>query len=260
MENKDHGGATRDGIGAQAAAATTWDVPGDGTNTCTTVNPSCDTIALAVAASANGDTIQIAAGAFVLSSVVAVDKTLTIAGAGIGNTLIQPAAAVTAFSVRTNGVVIRDLTIQNGGVGVVLETASIDDTEIRRVQFNVQTGRGIEVSTTDLQPVTNLLVADCSFATTNYGIRMASTSWVTGLTITDTTFTGNVIGIYQANEGNSSRLIGLTVSNSSFTSNTSFGIYAEEMRDSTIEDSTVTGNGTASLRTMPMSPLSPWRT
>lgn len=234
-------------LGAQAATATTWNVPGDGTNTCTMGNPSCDTIALAVAASANGDTIQIAAGAFVLASVVVVDKTLTIAGAGIGSTLIQPAAAVTAFSVRTNGVVIRDLSIQNGGVGVVLETAAIDDTEIRSVEFSGQTGRGIDVSTTDLQPVTNLLVADSSFATANYGIRMASTSWVTGFTITDTTFTGNVIGIYQANDGNSSRLIGLTVSNSSFTSNTSFGIYAEEMRDSTIEDSTFTGNGTAFL-------------
>jgi len=233
------------GSAARVTAATTWDVPGDGTNTCTMGNPSCDTIALAVAASANADTIQIAAGMFALSSVVVLDKTLTIAGAGIGSTLIQPAAAVTAFSVRTNGILIRDLTIENGGVGVVLETAAIDDTEIRRVQFSGQTGRGIDVSTTDLQPVTNLLVADSAFATANIGIRMASTSWVTALSVTGTTFTGNSIGIYQANDGNSSRLIGLAVSDSSFTSNSSFGIYAEEMRDSTIEDSTFTSNGTA---------------
>jgi len=76
---------------------------------------------------------------------------------------------------------------------------------------------------------------------------MASTSRVSGLTITGTTFSGNQFGIYQANDGNTSRLSGMEISGSTFTGNTSYAIYVEELRDSTIENSTFTSNGVAFL-------------
>ena len=41
-----------------SAAATTWGVPGNGSNVCTVPNPNCNTITQAVTASSSGDTIQ----------------------------------------------------------------------------------------------------------------------------------------------------------------------------------------------------------
>ena len=227
------------------AAATTWDVPGNGSNVCTVVNPNCNTIAQAVTASSNGDTIQVGAGSFPLAAAVVLTKTLTVAGAGIGSTFIQPSAGVTAFSVRTNDIVIRDLAIQNGGVGIAFQSAASNNTQITRVSFSGQTSRGIDISLAATFPVTNVAIADCTFSTPNIGLRMSSTSQVTGLTITGSTFSANAYGIYQANDGNTSRLSGLTVQNSTFTNNTNYGIYAEELRDAAIEDSMFTGGSTA---------------
>src|SRR5262245_23280470 len=47
-----------------SAAATTWGVPGSGSNVCTVPDPNCDTITQAVTASSSGDTISIGAGNF----------------------------------------------------------------------------------------------------------------------------------------------------------------------------------------------------
>ena len=93
-----------------SAAATTWGVPGNGSNVCTVPNPNCDTIAQAVTAASGGDTIQLGAGAHAVAGTIALTKTLTFTGAGIGNTIVQPAPGVIAFSVRTNDIVFQDFT------------------------------------------------------------------------------------------------------------------------------------------------------
>jgi hypothetical protein len=147
---------------AGTAAATSWMVPGDGSNTCTVGSPSCNTIAQAVAASANGDSIAIAAGTFAAPN-VQVDKTLTIAGAGTAGTFVQPGAGATGFEIRADGIVLQDLTIQNGGTGVAFPIAS-DDTELTRVAFSGQTVRGVEISAANVA-VTNVRIVDASFAT-----------------------------------------------------------------------------------------------
>ena len=228
---------------ATHAAATTWLVPGNGTNTCTTVSPNCNTIAQAVTASANGDAINVAAGNFPVTGVIALTKTLTITGNGIGSTIVQPSAGITAFSVRTNNVTLQDLTIQNGGVGVNFANTASDNTVIQNVAFSGQTVRGIDVATTAAQPVTNVQVLASTFSTASVGIRMASNTQVTGFIVDNCTFTGNVYGIYQANDGNTSRLSGLIVDASTFTNNSGYAIYVEEIRDSKIDGSFFTDNG-----------------
>src|SRR5262249_43120383 len=114
----------------RGAAALTWSVPGDGTNTCTVAVPSCDTIAAAIAAASTNDTIQVGAGAFPLSSTVVIDKTLTIDGAGQGTTLVQPSPGVIAFSVKANDVVLSDFTVENGSIGVQFANVVNDGTYI----------------------------------------------------------------------------------------------------------------------------------
>jgi hypothetical protein len=89
-------------------------------------------------------------------------------------------------------------------------------------------------------------VTDCSISTNTAGgsgIRMASNSRVDGLTITNTSFTGNNIGLYQANDGNTTRLSNLLVDECVFSGNTFAAIYMEEVRDASIEDSLFTSNG-----------------
>ena len=52
------------GVPAVAHGATTWRVPGDGSNACSLVNPSCTTIQGAVNAAAAGDTINVSPGTY----------------------------------------------------------------------------------------------------------------------------------------------------------------------------------------------------
>jgi hypothetical protein len=229
------------GVGAQAHA-TTWGVPGTGSNVCTVANPNCNTIAQAVTASTTGDSILIGAGTFAAPA-IALTKTLTITGAGIGVTFVQPTTS--AFSVRTNNIVLSDFTLQNGTAGIAFQSAASNNTQITRVQFSGQTSRGIDVSLGATFPVSNVAISNCQFAVTAIGIRTSSTAQVAGLTISNTSFTGGTYGLYVANDNNTSRFSGLTVQNSTFTnvgggSNT-FAIYAEELRDAVIQDSTFTG-------------------
>ncbi len=228
-------------MSAAPAMATTWGVPGDGSNTCTVAVPSCNTIAQAYTASSNGDTINIGAGSFAMPSAVVLTKTLTIAGAGQASTFLQP--TTTAFSVRTNGTTLRDFTIQNGTAAIAFQNASSDDTEITRVTFSGATTRGIDMQLAATFLVSNVQIVDSTFAvaSTAPGIRMSSTSQVSGLSITGTSFTGGTYGIYQANDNNTSRLSGLTVQNTTFTNPTNYAMYLEEVRDALIEDSIFTG-------------------
>lgn len=228
-------------LSASAAAATTWHVPGDSSGTCTIVSPNCNTIAAAYTASASGDTIQIGAGSFPIASQINLLKQLTIVGAGPASTTITPTTA--GFSVRASGIVIRDLRFQGGTTAINFQSVSTSNTEIRNVEFVGQTSRGIDVGTVETAPLSDIRVIDSSFAVANIGMRMASRSRVTGLSFTGTSFTGGVHGIYQANDGNASRLSGLEVSDCTFTNIPSYAIYVEELRDSTIELSTFTSVG-----------------
>src|SRR5205085_9390873 len=103
-------------------------------------------------------------------------KTLTIAGSGNANTFVQPSAGIAAFSVRTNDIVLRDFTIQNGGVGIAFQNASSTNTQITRVNLTGQTSRGIDIQLAATFTVANVALSDCRIATPNIGLRMSSTS------------------------------------------------------------------------------------
>ncbi|MDX2169815.1 MAG: right-handed parallel beta-helix repeat-containing protein [Deltaproteobacteria bacterium] len=230
-------------LDARAAAATVWNVPGDGSNVCTSGNPNCNTIQQAVTAAVAGDSIAIGAGTFsgAGNQTIVVNKMLTISGAGRTNTVVAPSGTY-AFSIRANDVTISDLTLQGGTVGVLFSNASTDNALLRRIDFSGNTTRGIDFSLSAAFAATDVTIDDCAFATPNIGIRMASTAHVNGLAISASSFTGNIYGMYVANDGNSSELRNLTISTTTFSNNSAYAIYAEEMRESVIEDSTFTNN------------------
>lgn len=238
-------GALLSSTGATSASALVWSVPGDNSGTCTVGVPSCDTIAAAVAAATDGDTISIGSGTFAGAGNfdIILDKELVIEGSGRNDTTIEPNAGAFGFSIRADDVTIRDLAIDGGARGIRFQTTAADSAQIRRVDFRNSTIQGIEIATN--QPVTDAVIDDCTFTSVATGIRMASTSQVDGLSISDSTFTGNSYAIYQANDGGTSTLRNLQISDSTFTNQTLYAIYAEEMRDSTIADSVFTNNRVA---------------
>jgi cysteine-rich repeat protein len=236
---------------ASQAAATTWLVPGDGSNTCTTGSPNCDTIAQAVVAASAGDSVAVAAGSFPVAASIAVNKQLTITGAGKASTTVAASAGIAAFEIRADGIVIQDLTISGGTTGVRFPVAS-STTALTRIGLSAQTGNNVDVSTGPATPVSAVTISDGTFASPGtIGVRLSSNSTVNGLAITGSTFTGSSYGIYGANDGNTSTLTNFSVSGCTFTNPTnSYAIYLEEVTAGAIEDSTFTGgdNGIGILK------------
>jgi hypothetical protein len=223
-------------VGATAANATSWQVPGDMSDTCTVAVPSCDTIAQAVAAASDNDDIQVAAGTYPTATIL-VDKILTIAGAGAASTFVEPSGV--GFSIAANDVVIQDLTVRNGTQAVLLGTSGVSNFELNGVDLTNNSSRGIEIAAT----VSDIRVVGGTVSGNNIGIRMSSTSNVDGLGVTGTTFTNHTLAIYQANDGSTSQLNDLQVDDCDFINNTSTAaVYAEEIRNSTIQNSTFTTN------------------
>ena len=234
-------------LAAGAAGATIWQVPGDSSNVCTIGNPNCDTIQQAVSASTGGDTILLGAATFSGAGNVGIllDKSLTITGAGRASTTVQLDPGGFGFSIRADDVAISDLAITGGATGVNFQSVPSDNAQLSRIDFSSSTARGVDISTGAAQPISSVAIDDCTFTAVNTGVRMSSNSIVDGLTITNSTFDANAYGLYQANDGNQSTLTGLTIADCAFTNNTQFAIYAEEMRDAAIEDSTFTDNRVA---------------
>jgi nitrous oxidase accessory protein NosD len=102
-------------------AATTWNVPGDGSNTCTTVNPSCNKIQDAINAATNGDTIDVAAGTYDES--VDVNKSIILKG--------EPGAVVrpdNSTPLLDQGVRRVGVYVEDGVDNVTIEGFEVDGT------------------------------------------------------------------------------------------------------------------------------------
>jgi hypothetical protein len=95
---------------------TTWNVPGDGTNTCTTADPSCSTIQSAINASSSGDTIQVAAGTFFENLTITTNTNLTLKGTGAGSTIIDGSFKTTVITINLGSVSISGVTVQHGSL------------------------------------------------------------------------------------------------------------------------------------------------
>lgn len=213
-----------------SAFAATINVPGD----FLTIQAAIDDVG-----TVNGDTILIAAGSHTESSVF-ITKELTIEGMGTGSTFLD---GVRILYPKADNITIKNLTIHNSTTGVrfELKDGTIDNTEINNVHLVDNSSRGIEIH--NATTVTDLRIIDSFFDHPGgIGIRLASTSHADGISITGTDFQNHFIAFYQANDNGTSTLRNLHVNNSTFTDDT-VGVYAEEIQDSMIENSTFTRVG-----------------
>ena len=195
-----------------------------------------------------GDTITVCSETFVLASPVVVDKSVTIAGDGIGSTIIQPDNI--GFRPEADDVEIREMTIEGGSQAIRFEKAggTIDGTTISKVRMLNNSSRGVEIH--NATTVTNLVIYHSSFENTDnlgsrIGLRVSSSGHIDGAEIGHTLFDGLNIGIYEANDGSSSTMKNVLVTGSTFqdiTGSTGTAIFLEEIQNAVIENNTFINN------------------
>lgn len=169
---------------------------------------------------------------------VVIGKSVTIAGDGIGLTTITLGVGAIGFRPEADGVTIEDMTIQGGLQAIRFEKAggTIDGAQIMGVRMLDQSSRGVEVH--NATTVTNLLVDQSEFVGGGHGLRVSSSGHLDGVEFRDSTFDGNTIGIYVANDGGTSTAKNILVTGSTF-QNIAVGqgtaIFVEELQDAVIE-------------------------
>lgn len=189
-------------------------------------------------------TINIAAGTYNESNIV-IDTAVTIIGAGIGSTIIDPGGAI-GFRPFADNITITDMTIENGSQAARFEMAggTIDSTTFERVSFLNNSSRGIEIH--NATTVTNLLISECHFESAGkIGLRVSSSGHIDGADFLDTTFLNNDIGIYEANDGGSSTMKNVLIKGCTFEGHTfsqGTSIFVEELQDAVIEENTFLNN------------------
>lgn len=239
------------------AGAATLTVDDDGVEC---VGAPFATISAALAASSNGDTIQVCDGAYSEGTIV-VSTEVIIDGLNRDSTFINvTATSAIGLNVQVSNVTISDLTIreiEGGGVtsaqgiryssgGGTLNNESVDNVVF--ADFDGGSARGIEINDGTLN---NLSVTDSIFRDNDTGIRMSSISTVDGFDLMGSTFTATSfgapfvrIGVYQANDGGISTLTNFQAMNNIFENQSLAGIFVEEIQDSTISGNVFSGSYT----------------
>ena len=129
---------------------TTWNVPGDSTNTCTVANSSCDTIQGAVNAASSGDTIIVAAGNYPEN--LTLGKSLTLQGAQAGidacgriasESVITASGTLLTLVTGSAGSVIDGFTFSGGTKQIESASGPIDNVQILNNMFVGFTGNGV---------------------------------------------------------------------------------------------------------------------
>src|SRR3989337_1876603 len=126
--------------GIPAWAQTTWNVPGDGLNTCTPANPSCNTIQEAVDAASSGDAIGIV-GLYVEN--VIIERNLILLGAGTDNTIVGGTqGGEPVFKIKGATVTLAEMTIAAGNGGGIINVGGPITIDNSTISSNMADGGG----------------------------------------------------------------------------------------------------------------------
>jgi hypothetical protein len=191
------------------------------------------TIALALANTDAGDTINIAAGTYNEADLV-VDKQLTMQGAGSATTVIDATGASTDYGILLTAggtsaaqrLTITGLTVKNSpSHGIKAYKAgglNLDHVTLENLVLTLNGSRGMEIHNDTA--VSDMEITNCEFVSNGaQGLRTASNVTVGGMVITDSKFNQNTYGIYLQGTIN-----GLTILRATFDNNTDWGGYLSE--------------------------------
>jgi len=200
------------------------------------------TIEAAIAASASGDTVRIAAGEYTLAGQLNIAHSLTIIGAGEGDVTIKTASANYGIHVTGDDVHISDLTLDASATtyyGVKVDPGSgVDTDNLTGFQLENVTVQGAGRSEIDLNGVDDSSLTNVTadgLGTEGVGIALTDS---TGIELTDITTTGNnwgSIGLYSAGRDYDPGT-GDVAFKGSYSHGEAIGIYADEEGVTSVQD------------------------
>jgi parallel beta-helix repeat protein/VCBS repeat-containing protein len=198
-----------------------------------------------------GGTVHVLAGTFAENAIV--NRDVDVTGAGPA-TIIDPLANGPALSIAASGL-MNPLTISslrttgatgggNTGSGLAI-TAAVSDVRIANVRSNNNDGHGlaVNVATVDLA---RLELDGVSFSSNGgTGLRFpTSMGELNGLTIDDSHFDLNGSGMEIYGPPSTEPVTAVSITDSTFNGNVSKGMYVERLDDALFERITVDGSGT----------------
>lgn len=212
------------------------------TGTATTVNVAATGSVLnGVDAVATGGTVNIAAGTFQEGQEIAIDRDITLAGAGAGSTILDGANNHAVLVISGGTVNISDLTIANGSnaVGYANPGGNVINDSTLTITNSIVTG--------------GTAFSNFTYGNTSQGGGIFNSGT---LTITDSTITGNTAQsvLYDGQGGGIFNSGTLTISNSTISNNNAQGstftagggIYNASTGTLEINGSTISGNAAGS--------------
>lgn len=195
-------------------------------------------IQAAINAAASGDVIHIGGGIF--NENVSLNKSVTLDGAGNGSsaadTVITSPGNI--LSISADNVAVKDLRATGGAKGIVVSGAS--GTTLDAIAAVANTSYGVEVTGTtaaDLQIVNSIL------ANNSVGFRMGTAANLVGLTIADSTISGNRQGIAVFTTPAGSHLTDVEIRDSLFADNSQKGMYFEKLSNALVDSVTLLNSG-----------------
>ncbi len=214
---------------------------GDDANSGKTSSDAKKTIGAAVAQVTPGGDV-IVAGGFYAESAVVIDKPLSITGVSRLTTLVD-GGGNDVFLVRSGGVQIQGLTIQNGSRALVLQQLGppLDSVTLSDVRLNQNSAAGVDVAADTA--VRNLTIESSILSQNMVGVTLGVSSTVDGLNILGTSILDGMAGLMQQNDGSNGKLENLRVVNANFSNNATVAMQLQELSGGLIEETTFSGNG-----------------
>jgi hypothetical protein len=199
------------------------------------------TIALAIAAASDGDTIQIAAGTY--TGNFTLNKRLTIQGAGSGDDPLTSTIINGTITIQSgaSGATLTNFRVTGSGNGINIgQPISNLGLTLDNVSVVGNSSYGINVNNTT---VNNLTIRNSTISSnTSVGLRFASTASAYNLLIENSLFEGNVRGFYAESNG-STVIDGVQIINTTFHNNSEKGIYLEKLSNAVFDGIVMTDNG-----------------
>lgn len=202
------------------------------TSLCVSAAPNCyTTIQAAINAAANGDTITVDNGTFTEN--ITINKELTINGSGnsTSGTVLKKSTNTPVVTITTSNVTLRNMRITPVEVAGIQVTSNISNLVIDSV---------------------NVIGSTPTSATENeIGLKIWMNVSVSGLTITNSQFNNGHYGIYFAKNptgaspapDTTSNVTNVSVTDSTFSNNAFKGIYVEKLSSATFTNITASNNG-----------------
>lgn len=206
----------------------------------------CDytTIAAGIAAAAEGDIIEVAAGTY--AGGIALNKPVTLRGAGNGgdpsvDTIIEGSSGngiTTSNGSAESRVTIENLRVTGFGSGVVAGS----HTTLDRVVSTANSSYGINLSGSDNA---GLRITGSTISFNATGVKLGSAASARDIEIADSHFDDNTMNGWYADKSTSgdSQLDDVTMTRATFDRNGEKGFYAEKLSNATFTDVTANGSG-----------------